>query len=290
MDTLVVDLLDRVQEMADNPNDVTGVPTGFYDLDRMTAGFQAGDLIVLAARPSMGKTALAINIAEHVALNEGLPVAVFSMEMGAAQLAVRIVGSIGRIDQSHLRTGKLTDEEWPRLTEAIEKLRTISLHIDESAGLTSSELRANARRLSRQCGKLGLIVVDYLQLMSGSSSDGENRATELGEISRGLKMLARELQCPVIALSQLNRSVEQRPDKRPMMSDLRESGAIEQDADIIMFIYRDEYYTKDACKEPGVAEVIIAKQRNGPTGVVKLAFMNKITKFESLASGHNGDY
>ena len=290
MDTLVVDLLDRVQEMADNPNDVTGVPTGFYDLDRMTAGFQAGDLIVLAARPSMGKTALAINIAEHVALNEGLPVAVFSMEMGAAQLAVRIVGSIGRIDQGHLRTGKLTDEEWPRLTEAIEKLRTISLHIDETAGLTSSELRANARRLSRQCGKLGLIVVDYLQLMSGSSSDGENRATELGEISRGLKMLAKELQCPLIALSQLNRSVEQRPDKRPMMSDLRESGAIEQDADIIMFIYRDEYYTKDACKEPGVAEVIIAKQRNGPTGVVKLAFLNRITKFESLASGGSGDF
>jgi replicative DNA helicase len=290
MDTLVVALLDRVTEMADNPNDVTGVPTGFYDLDRLTAGFQAGDLIVLAARPSMGKTALAINIAEHVALNEGLPVAVFSMEMGAAQLAVRIVGSIGRIDQSHLRTGKLTDEEWPRLTEAIEKLRTISLHIDETAGLTSSELRANARRLSRKCGKLGLIVVDYLQLMSGSSSDGENRATELGEISRGLKMLAKELQCPVMALSQLNRSVETRPDKRPMMSDLRESGAIEQDADIIMFIYRDEYYTKDACKEPGVAEVIIAKQRNGPTGMVKLAFLKPITKFESLAQGGGGDF
>ena len=290
MDSLVVALLDRVQEMADNPNDVTGVPTGFYDLDRMTAGFQAGDLVVLAARPSMGKTALAINIAEHVALNEGLPVAVFSMEMGAAQLAVRIVGSIGRINQGHLRTGKLTDEEWPRLTEAIEKLRTISLHIDETAGLTSSELRANARRLSRQCGKLGLIVVDYLQLMSGSNSDGENRATELGEISRGLKMLAKELQCPVIALSQLNRSVETRPDKRPMMSDLRESGAIEQDADIIMFIYRDEYYTKDACKEPGVAEIIIAKQRNGPTGMVKLAFLNTITKFESLASGASGDF
>jgi replicative DNA helicase len=290
MDTLVVALLDRVTEMADNPNDVTGVPTGFYDLDRLTAGFQAGDLIVLAARPSMGKTALAINIAEHVALNEGLPVAVFSMEMGAAQLAVRIVGSIGRIDQSHLRTGKLTDDEWPRLTEAIEKLRTISLHIDETAGLTSSELRANARRLSRKCGKLGLIVVDYLQLMSGSSSDGENRATELGEISRGLKMLAKELQCPVMALSQLNRSVETRPDKRPMMSDLRESGAIEQDADIIMFIYRDEYYTKDACKEPGVAEVIIAKQRNGPTGMVKLAFLKPITKFESLAQGGGGDF
>ena len=290
MDSLVVSLLDRVQEMADNPNDITGVPTGFYDLDRLTAGLQPGDLIVLAARPSMGKTAFAINIAEHVALQEGLPVAVFSMEMGAAQLAVRIVGSIGRIDQSHLRTGKLTDEEWPRLTEAIERLRNISLHIDETAGLTSSELRANARRLSRQCGKLGLIVVDYLQLMSGSSGNDENRATELGEISRGLKMLAKELQCPVIALSQLNRSVETRPDKRPMMSDLRESGAIEQDADIIMFIYRDEYYTKDACKEPGVAEILIAKQRNGPTGMVKLAFLKNLTRFESLASGRNGDF
>jgi replicative DNA helicase len=291
MDTLVVDLLDRVQEMADNPNDVTGVPTGFYDLDRMTAGLQAGDMVVLAARPSMGKTAFAINIAEHVALNEGLPVAVFSMEMGAAQLAVRIVGSIGRIDQGHLRTGKLTDEEWPRLTEAIEKLRTISLHIDETAGLTASELRANARRLARQCGKLGLIVVDYLQLMSGSGGSDENRATELGEISRGLKMLAKELGCPVIALSQLNRSVEQRPDKRPMMSDLRESGAIEQDADIIMFIYRDEYYTKEACKEPGVAEIIIAKQRNGPTGTVKLAFLKPLTRFENLAAGYgSGDF
>jgi replicative DNA helicase len=294
MDTLVVDLLDRVQEMADNPNDITGVPTGFYDLDRMTSGFQAGDMIVLAARPSMGKTALAINIAEHVALNEGLPVAVFSMEMGAAQLAVRVVGSIGRINQTALRTGKLSDEEWPRLTEAIEKLRTVSLHIDESAGLNSSELRANARRLARKCGKLGLIVVDYLQLMSGSGGangggGGENRATELGEISRGLKMLAKELQCPVIALSQLNRSVETRTDKRPMMSDLRESGAIEQDADIIMFIYRDDYYTKELSKEPGVAEVIIAKQRNGPTGTVKLAFLKPITKFESLASG-GADY
>ncbi|MEY4318822.1 MAG: Replicative helicase [Pseudomonadota bacterium] len=291
MPQLVVSLLDRVQEMADNPNDITGVPTGFFDFDRMTSGMQPGDLIVLAARPSMGKTALAINIAEHVALNEGLPVAVFSMEMGASQLAVRIVGSIGRIDQSHLRTGKLTDDEWPRLTEAIEKLRNVSLHIDETPGLTPSELRANARRLARQCGKLGLIVVDYLQLMSGSNSDGgDNRATEIGEISRGLKMLAKELQCPVIALSQLNRSVETRTDKRPMMSDLRESGAIEQDADVIMFIYRDDYYNKDS-KEPGVAEVIIGKQRNGPTGTVKLAFLKPLTKFESLASGYNnGDF
>ncbi|WP_350295635.1 replicative DNA helicase [Limnohabitans sp. Rim8] len=292
MDTLVVELMDRVQEMADNPNDITGVPTGFYDLDRMTSGLQAGDLVVLAARPSMGKTALAVNIAEHVALNEGLPVAVFSMEMGASQLAVRVVGSIGRIDQGHLRTGKLSDEEWPRLADAIDRLRTVSLHIDETPGLTTSELRANARRLARQCGKLGLIVVDYLQLMTGSTAGGDNRATELGEISRGLKMLAKELQCPVIALSQLNRSVEQRTDKRPMMSDLRESGAIEQDADIIMFIYRDDYYNKES-KEPGIAEIIIGKQRNGPTGTVRLTFLKPLTRFESLASGGmggGGDY
>jgi replicative DNA helicase len=285
MDGLVVQLLDRVQEMADNPNDITGVPTGFVDLDKYTSGLQPGDLIVLAARPSMGKTSLAINIAEHVALHEGLPVAVFSMEMGASQLAIRIVGSIGRIDQTHLRTGRLSDDEWPRLTEAIEKLRNVSLHIDETPGLTTSELRANARRLSRQCGKLGLIVVDYLQLMSVSSGmSDENRATAIGEISRGLKMLAKELQCPVIALSQLSRGVESRTDKRPMMSDLRESGAIEQDADVIMFIYRDDYYNKDS-KEPGVSEIIISKQRNGPTGTVKLMFVKPLTKFENLAIG-----
>ncbi|KAF1072885.1 MULTISPECIES: replicative DNA helicase [unclassified Variovorax] len=284
MDALVVELLDRVTEMADNPNDITGVRTGFYEFDKMTSGLQPGDMIVLAARPSMGKTSLAINIAEHVALNEGLPVAVFSMEMGASQLAVRIVGSIGRIDQGHLRTGKLTDEEWPRLTEAIEKLRTVSLHIDETPGLSTSELRANARRLARQYGRLGLIVVDYLQLMSTSMSGDENRATAVGEISRGLKMLAKELKCPVIALSQLSRGVESRTDKRPMMSDLRESGAIEQDADIIMFIYRDDYYNKES-KEPGVAEVIISKHRNGPTGTVKLAFLKPLTKFENMAMG-----
>lgn len=284
MDTLVVELLDRVQEMSENPNDITGVPTGFYDLDRMTSGFQAGDLVILAARPSMGKTALAINIAEHVALNEGLPVAVFSMEMGASQLAIRVVGSIGRIDQQRLRTGKLKEDEWPRLAEAVEKLRTVSFHIDETPGLMPSVLRANARRLARKEGKLGLIVVDYLQLMSGSkSTSDENRATELGEISRGLKMLAKELNCPVIALSQLNRSVETRTDKRPMMSDLRESGAIEQDADVIMFIYRDDYYNKDS-KEPGIAEILIAKQRNGPTGQIKLTFLKNFTRFESMAS------
>jgi replicative DNA helicase len=290
MDALVVELLDRVTEMAENPNDITGVRTGFNDFDKMTSGLQPGDMIVLAARPSMGKTSLAINIAEHVALEEGLPVAVFSMEMGAAQLAVRIVGSIGRIDQGHLRTGKLSDEEWPRLTEAIEKLRTVSLHIDETPGLSTSELRANARRLARQYGRLGLIVVDYLQLMSTSTSGDENRATAVGEISRGLKMLAKELKCPVIALSQLSRGVESRTDKRPMMSDLRESGAIEQDADIIMFIYRDDYYNKES-KEPGVAEVIISKHRNGPTGTIKLAFLKPITKFENLVGySHNDEY
>ena len=290
LDNLVIDLLDTMQERADNPQDIIGIPTGFSDLDRMTSGLQAGDLIVLAARPSMGKTALAVNIAEHVAIKEGLPVAIFSMEMGASQLAVRIVGSVGRVNQANMRTGKLTEDEWSRLSEAIESMRNASLHIDESPGLTAAGLRANARRLARQCGKLGLIVVDYLQLMTGASEgSSDNRATELGEISRGLKMLAKELQCPVIALSQLNRSVEQRADKRPMMSDLRESGAIEQDADIIMFIYRDDYYNADS-KEPNVAEIIIGKQRNGPTGTCKLYFQKNQTRFENLASGASDEY
>jgi replicative DNA helicase len=289
MDRLMVDLMDRVNELAENGSeDVTGVRTGFYDLDRMTAGLQKGDLIVLAARPSMGKTAFAINIGENVAINEGLPVIIYSMEMGAAQLALRMVGSIGRIDQSHLRTGRLSDEEFGRLAEAVDKLGNAPIFIDETPGLSPSEVRARARRQKRICGAVGLIIIDYLQLMSGNGGNEENRATVLGEISRGMKGLAKELECPVIALSQLNRSVEQRPDKRPMMSDLRESGAIEQDADIIMFIYRDEYYTKDECKEPGVAEIIIAKQRNGPVGTVKLHFQRMHTKFENLAPGYTG--
>jgi len=289
MDALIVQLIDRVNELHENgAEEVTGVRTGFYDLDRMTAGLQPGDLVVLAARPSMGKTAFALNIAEHVAVNEGLPVVVFSMEMGASQLALRMVGSLGRIDQQHLRTGALRDDEWGRLTEAVDKLGKVSMYIDESPALNPSELRARARRQARHCGKLGLIVVDYLQLMSGSSSSEENRATVLGEISRGLKALAKELQCPVLALSQLNRSVESRTDKRPMMSDLRESGAIEQDADVIMFIYRDDYYTKDASKEPGVAEIIIGKQRNGPVGTIKLTFLKPLTKFDNLAPGSAG--
>ena len=288
IDKLVVDLIDRVNELHDSgAEEVTGVRTGFYDMDRMTAGLQKGDLIVLAARPSMGKTAFALNIAEHVAVQEELPVLVFSMEMGAAQLALRLVGSLGRINQTNLRTGRLESSEWERLTDAVERLKSAQLYIDETAGLTSSELRARARRMARQFGTLGLIVIDYLQLMSGSSGSDENRATELGEISRGLKALAKELQCPVIALSQLNRSVETRNDKRPMMSDLRESGAIEQDADIIMFIYRDDYYNKES-KEPGVTEIIIGKQRNGPVGTVKLAFMKPQTRFENLAPGTGG--
>ena len=290
MDKLVVALLDRVNELHENgAEEVTGVRTGFYDLDRMTAGLQKGDLIVLAARPSMGKTAFALNIAEHVAVHEGLPVLVFSMEMGASQLALRMVGSLGRIDQSGLRTGRLSDQDWERLADAVDRLRNVSVFIDETPALNSAELRARARRMARQFGgTLGLIVVDYLQLMSGSSSGSdENRATEIGEISRGLKALAKELQCPVIALSQLNRSVETRNDKRPMMSDLRESGAIEQDADVIMFIYRDEYYNKDS-KEPGVAEIVIGKQRNGPVGTVKLTFLKPLTKFDNLAPGSIG--
>ena len=285
MDKLVQALIDRVQELeANGSEDVTGIRTGFYDLDRMTAGLQKGDLIVLAARPSMGKTAFALNIAEHVAVQEGLPVAVFSMEMGASQLALRVVGSLGRIDQQHLRTGRLRDDEWERLPEAASKLSEAPMFIDESPGLNPAELRARARRLARQYGgTLGLIVIDYLQLMSGSSnSSDENRATVLGEISRGMKGLAKELQCPVLALSQLNRSVETRPDKRPMMSDLRESGAIEQDADVIMFIYRDDYYNRDS-KEPGVAEIVLAKQRNGPVGTVKLTFLKPLTRFDNLA-------
>lgn len=293
IDKLTMQLIDRVTELAENgAEEVTGVRTGYFDFDRMTAGMQKGDLIILAARPSMGKTAFALNIAEAVAVNEGLPVLVFSMEMGASQLALRMIGSLGRIDQSGLRTGRLRDDEWTRLTEAAERLGKAHLFIDETPALNPSELRARARRMARQFGgTLGLIVIDYLQLMSGSSSSaGENRATELSEISRSMKALAKELQCPVIALSQLNRSVETRTDKRPMMSDLRESGAIEQDADVIMFIYRDEYYNKES-KEPGVAEIIIAKQRNGPVGTVKLTFLKPLTKFDNLAPGMaSGEY
>jgi len=290
IDGLVAQLIDRVNELHEHgAEDVTGVRTGYYQLDRLTAGLQRGDLLILAARPSMGKTALALNIAEHVAVKEELPVLVFSMEMGASQLALRMVGSIGRINQQHLRTGRLDADEWGRLAEAADRLGKSPIYIDETPALTVAELRARARRMARQCGGLGLVCIDYLQLMSGSGGSEENRATELGEISRGLKALAKELQCPVMALSQLNRGVESRNDKRPMMSDLRESGAIEQDADVIMFIYRDEYYNKES-KEPGIAEIIVAKQRNGPVDTVRLTFLKPQTRFENSAPDGGAEY
>ncbi len=280
---LLKQVVERIELLynQDNPSDVTGIASGFNDLDQKTSGFQPGDLVIVAGRPSMGKTAFALNIAENVALGLSKPVAVFSMEMGGTQLAMRLLGSVGRLDQHKVRTGRLEDEDWPKLTHALGKLNDAPLFIDESAALNALELRARARRLFRQHGELGLIVVDYLQLMS-SSRQGENRATEISEISRSLKGLAKELNVPVIALSQLNRSLEQRPNKRPIMSDLRESGAIEQDADVILFIYRDEVYNPDT-QDKGVAEIIIGKQRNGPIGTVNLTFIGEYTRFESYA-------
>lgn len=268
----------------DDPNGVTGVPTGYADLDQKTAGLQPGDLIIIAGRPSMGKTSLALNIAEHVGMEAGLPVAIFSMEMGAAQLTMRLLGSVGKLDQHKMRIGQLEDEDWPKLTNALGVLNEAPIFIDGGSALNSYEVRARARRLHRQQGKLGLIVIDYIQLMSSANDQsGENRATEVSEISRSLKALAKELNVPVVALSQLNRSVESRPDKRPMMSDLRESGAIEQDADVIMFIYRDEVYNPETA-EKGVAEILLSKQRNGPTGVAKLTFLGQYTRFENYAN------
>jgi replicative DNA helicase len=265
----------------DNPSDVTGIPTGYTRLDEMTSGLQPGDLIIVAGRPSMGKTAFALNVAEHVAVDNGLPVAIFSMEMSSVQLAMRMLGSISRVDQHKMRTGRLNDKEWASLSEAMGKLHETPIYIDEAGALTALEVRARARRLKRQYSKLGLIVIDYLQLMA-STSQGENRATEISEISRSLKAMSKELDTPVIALSQLNRAVDQRPDRRPVMSDLRESGAIEQDADVIMFIYREVVYKPDLPEDQrGVAEVIIGKQRNGPIGTVKLTFLGQHTRFEN---------
>jgi len=281
-------VLERIDYLyhRDNPSDVTGVPTGFHDLDSKTAGLQPGELIIVAGRPSMGKTAFALNVAEHVALHTLMPVAVFSMEMGGAQLATRMLGSIARVDQHKMRTGRLSDQEWHDLSDAMGKLHDAPVFIDETAALNALELRTRARRLWRQFGgKLGLVVVDYLQLMSANNlRNNENRATEISEMSRSLKALAKELSVPVIALSQLSRAVEQRNDKRPMMSDLRESGAIEQDADLILFIYREEVYYPDKPESKGRAEVIIGKQRNGPIGKVDLTFIGQFTRFENFAS------
>ncbi|MDE2259303.1 MAG: replicative DNA helicase [Betaproteobacteria bacterium] len=283
----LAEVVERVDELyrSGNHDPVTGVPTGFVDLDEKTSGLQQGDLIIVAGRPSMGKTAFALNIAGHVGVDTKLPVAIFSMEMSSSQLAMRLLGSHGRLNQQDLRTGRLKSDDFGRLTRAMGELSEIPIYIDESAALNPLDLRARARRLHRQYGGLGLIVVDYLQLMTASRS-GENRATEISEISRSLKALAKELHVPVMALSQLNRGLEQRPNKRPVMSDLRESGAIEQDADVILFIYRDEVYNEDS-PDKGVAEIIIGKQRNGPIGTVRLTFLGHYTRFENFAHGGN---
>jgi replicative DNA helicase len=289
IEPLLKTVVARIDELYNRQggSDITGIATGFIDLDKQTSGLQKGDLVIVAGRPSMGKTAFALNIAENVALAEGLPVVVFSMEMSGEQLAARLLGSVGRVDQGRMRTGKLQDDEWPRVTDAIARLSNTQILIDETGALSSLELRARARRIARNFGgTLGLVVIDYLQLMSGSGS--ENRATEISEISRSLKSLAKELQCPVVALSQLNRGLEQRPNKRPIMSDLRESGAIEQDADLIMFIYRDEVYHPDTTQDKGMAEIIIGKQRNGPIGTVRLSWQGPYTKFDNLAMGSPG--
>jgi replicative DNA helicase len=290
--TVLGGVMKRIDELAHRPegaSDVTGVSCGFKDLDADTSGFQRGDLIIVAGRPSMGKTAFSLNVAENVAILSGLPVAVFSMEMGASQLVARMLASVGGIDAQRLRTGRLQQDDWDKLGKGLSRLETAPIFIDETPGLSINILRANARRQARICGEFGLIVVDYLQLMSagGSGRNSENRATEISEISRGLKSLAKELNCPVVALSQLNRSLEQRPNKRPIMSDLRESGAIEQDADVILFIYRDEVYDPNSM-DKGTAEIIIGKQRNGPTGTVRLTFRKELTRFENHAGGmHN---
>jgi replicative DNA helicase len=283
---ILPDVVDRIDTLYHLEGDVTGLPTGFSDFDRMTSGLQEGDFMVVAGRPSMGKTTFAMNIAESAALHSDQPVAVFSMEMPGDALAMRMLSSLGRVELQRIRSGRLSDDDWPRLTSTMNLLSQANMFIDDTAGLTPTDMRARARRLKREHG-LGLIVIDYIQLMQLPGYK-ENRATEISEISRGLKGMAKELGVPVIALSQLNRSLEQRPNKRPIMSDLRESGAIEQDADLITFIYRDEVYNEDS-PDHGVAEIIIGKQRNGPVGTVRLTFLGQYTRFENHIDNRYGD-
>lgn len=278
--------IDRLDELYTSEGHITGTPTGFDDLDKMTAGLQPGDLVIVAGRPSMGKTSFAMNIAEHAAISGKKPVAIFSMEMSAEQLSFRMISSLGRVNQSHLRTGNFTDEDWHRINAAVTIMSESKIFIDDTPAMNPTEIRARCRRLAREHG-LGLIVLDYIQLMQVAGNT-ENRATELSQISRSLKALAKELRVPVVALSQLNRSVEQRTDKRPVMSDLRESGAIEQDADLIAFIYRDEVYNKETMRK-GIADIIIAKQRNGPIGEIHLTFLGEYTKFENYLPENFGD-
>ena len=278
--------IDRIEKLYESKEAITGVSTGFADIDEMTSGLQPSDLIIVAGRPSMGKTSFAMNIAEYVAVEKKKPVAIFSMEMSGEQLAMRLLASLGRINSNKIRTGRLADEDWPRLNSAVGLLDKAPIFVDDSGGLNTLDLMSKARRIARENNELGLIIVDYIQLMQASDS-AENRATEISAITRSLKILAKELHVPVVALSQLNRSVEQRPNKRPVMSDLRESGAIEQDADVIFFIYRDEVYNEDT-EQKGVAEVIIGKQRNGPIGTTKLTFRGEFTRFENFASQYSG--
>ena len=272
------DTIDRIELLSKSEGDITGVATGYKEFDKLTAGLQSGDLVIIAGRPSMGKTSLAINIAENAAIGSKVPTAIFSMEMPKEQLAFRMISSLGRVDQSHLRTGKFPDEDWSRINTAVQLMSDAPIYIDDTPALSPTEIRARARRLKRESG-LGLIVLDYIQLMQVHGTT-ENRATEISEISRSLKALAKELSVPIIALSQLNRSVESRTDKKPIMSDLRESGALEQDADLILFIYRDEVYNQDTPRK-GVADISIAKQRNGPIGDFPLTFVGRYTKFEN---------
>ena len=275
---ILPETVDRIDMLHQSDGSITGISTGYNEFDKMTAGLQPGDLVIVAGRPSMGKTTLAVNIAENAAIGSRVPTAIYSMEMPASQLAFRMISSLGRVDQTHLRTGNFPDEDWSRINTAVQLMSDAPIFIDDTAGLAPTEIRARARRLQREHG-LGLIVVDYLQLMQVPGNT-ENRATEISEISRSLKALAKELSVPVIALSQLNRSVEQRTDKRPVMSDLRESGAIEQDADMIIFIYREEVYNPDTPRK-GIADIVIAKQRNGPIGEFPLTFVGRYTKFEN---------
>ena len=285
---LLASAVDRIDELSAMDGGLTGLSTGYTDLDEMTSGWQKSDLVIVAGRPSMGKTAFAMNLVEHAVLNNPKPVLVFSLEMPAESLIFRMLSSIGRVDQTRMRSGQLGEEDWPGFNNAVSRLKDTPLFIDDSAGLSPTEMRARARRVVREHGPLGMVVIDYLQLMQVKGTS-ENRVGEISEISRSLKMLAREFECPVIALSQLNRSLEQRPNKRPVMSDLRESGAIEQDADVIAFIYRDEVYNEDS-PDKGVAEVIIGKQRNGPIGTVRLSFVGKFTRFENYAGPRYDDY
>lgn len=282
MNSAVKDAFAILTKRFENKGAITGLPTGFIDFDALTAGLQPSDLIILAARPAMGKTSFALNIAEYSALKTRKAVAVFSMEMSASQLAFRLISSNGRVDQQHLKTGSLEDEDWSRITSAITMLADSKIFIDDTPALSPVELRSRARRMARE-HELGLIVIDYLQLMQ-VPGNRENRATEISEISRSLKALAKELNVPVIALSQLNRSLESRTDKRPVMADLRESGAIEQDADMIVFIYRDEYYNKENSPDKGLAEIIIGKHRNGPTDTFKLVFNGRFTRFDNYTA------